>query len=155
MSGEEWKVSEVLELLLKDPDPERNVTAARNLYTGLKSPECVWTGTSIRSTGPSALAVDHAIPYSLWRDNSLWNLLPATQKSNSSKSDKLVTLGLVKRREEAIRLTPPAFNTKRQACSVPFRRSIGKSSYSRPSVKLWRRLLFVGVLIGGMDKTDM
>ena len=88
MSGGEWRVSEVLDLLLKDPDPERNVSAARNLYTALKSPECVWTGRTISS---NSLDIDHAIPWSLWRDNSLWNLLPATSKANSAKSDKLPT----------------------------------------------------------------
>ena len=138
ISGDEWKVSEVLKLLLQDPDPDRNVTATRNLYTGLKSPECVWAGTSIRSTGPSALAVDHAIPYSLWRDNSLWNLLPSTQKSNSSKSDKLVTLGLVKRREEAI---ISYWQIAHQAHPARFQHEASGMIGSTPKVN-WEKLLF-------------
>lgn len=104
MSEGAWRISEVLELLLAEPNPERNVAAARALYTGLYTgsnpPECVWTGRTIRN--PHQLHVDHAIPYSLWRDNSLWNLLPATDKANSAKGNKLPTLKLVRKRKEAV-----------------------------------------------------
>jgi HNH endonuclease len=34
-------------------------------------------------------AVDHVLPFSLWRSNELWNLLPANPVVNGRKSDRL------------------------------------------------------------------
>jgi hypothetical protein len=33
--------------------------------------------------------VDHVIPYSLWHNNDLWNLMPTTKSINESKKAKL------------------------------------------------------------------
>lgn len=52
-----------------------------------QSLNCIWAKTRI--TQPSSLQIDHAFPFSRWPNNDLWNLLPSTKKSNSSKSDKL------------------------------------------------------------------
>ena len=35
--------------------------------------------------------MDHVIPYSLWLNNDLWNLLPASPAVNHAKSDRLVS----------------------------------------------------------------
>jgi phage repressor protein C with HTH and peptisase S24 domain len=35
--------------------------------------------------------VDHAIPFTLWHNNDLWNLLPADTKINNEKRDKLAS----------------------------------------------------------------
>ena len=35
--------------------------------------------------------VDHLIPFSLWYNNDLWNLLPAARSVNLAKKDKLVS----------------------------------------------------------------
>jgi hypothetical protein len=136
MSGEEWKVSEVLDLLLRIPDPERSVNAARVLYTGLDSPECVWTGKTI--PGPEKLHVDHAIPFSLWRDNSLWNLLPAAAGANGSKGDKLPTLPLVRKRREVI---IGYWQLSHQAYPDRFRREAAGMIGPVPEVN-WENLLF-------------
>ena len=136
MSGEEWKVSEVLDLLLRIPDPERSVNAARVLYTGLDSPECVWTGKTI--PGPEKLHVDHAIPFSLWRDNSLWNLLPAAAGANGSKGDKLPTLPLLRKRREVI---IGYWQLSHQAYPDRFRREAAGMIGPVPEVN-WENLLF-------------
>jgi hypothetical protein len=60
--------------------------------------ECVWTGKRVHE-----LAIDHMIPWSLWRNNSLWNLLPSTKSVNSSKSNQLPDLHLIKERFPKIR----------------------------------------------------
>jgi SOS-response transcriptional repressor LexA len=39
--------------------------------------------------GGKAFDVDHAMPFSFWRNNDLWNLFPATPIINANKSDKL------------------------------------------------------------------
>jgi hypothetical protein len=46
--------------------------------------------------------VDHVLPFSLWRNNDLWNLLPADPLVNREKGDSLPTHALLKRRREAI-----------------------------------------------------
>lgn len=46
---------------------------------------CVWSAARIRSS----LHIDHCFPWARWRNNDLWNLLPATEKVNLSKSDRL------------------------------------------------------------------
>ncbi|OQY30707.1 MAG: hypothetical protein B6241_15480 [Spirochaetaceae bacterium 4572_59] len=43
------------------------------------------------------------MPYSLWRNNALWNLFPANKKVNNSKRDKLPEQRFLKSREYRIR----------------------------------------------------
>ena len=90
--------SEVIERLLRIPVRERNVLDARKVYCDLPSRECVWSG------GPlgSRFDVDHVLPYSLWRNNDLWNLLPANPQVNRDKGDRLPTNALLKRRRDVI-----------------------------------------------------
>ena len=59
---------------------------------------CVWTGKQIGRQ----YAIDHAIPYSLWQNNSLWNLFPTKSAVNSRKSDKIPTPELIARSAERI-----------------------------------------------------
>jgi len=53
---------------------------------------CVWTGRMIKN-----LEIDHMIPWSLWRNNSIWNLLPAEGTVNSKKSDLLPSPDLIRK----------------------------------------------------------
>jgi hypothetical protein len=46
--------------------------------------------------------VDHAIPFSLWHCNDLWNLLSCDARVNGSKNDKLPERGLLFQRKDAI-----------------------------------------------------
>ncbi len=50
---------------------------------------CVWSATRIRK----ALHIDHCFPWARWRNNDLWNLLPARGNVNLSKSDRLPSSG--------------------------------------------------------------
>jgi SAM-dependent methyltransferase len=86
MSGKRVQVPEVVERLLIRPDAERDVAAARQAYAGLSELQCVWTGRPIRR-----FEVDHLIPFSLWFNNDLWNLVPAARSVNLAKKDKLVS----------------------------------------------------------------
>ena len=43
------------------------------------------------------------IPFSIWSNNDLWNLLPAHARVNSRKSDAIPAPALVRRREGRIR----------------------------------------------------
>jgi CRISPR/Cas system Type II protein with McrA/HNH and RuvC-like nuclease domain len=55
-----------------------------------------------RTLKPKTIHIDHAIPFTLWRDNSLWNLLPADEKVNNNKRDKLPNENLMNRRRDAV-----------------------------------------------------
>ncbi len=46
---------------------------------------CVWSAARIR-TAPH---IDHCFPWARWRNNDLWNLMPARGNINLSKSDRL------------------------------------------------------------------
>jgi len=69
--------AEVMEVLQITPETERDIIEARNFYTHLwntKEPLiCVWTGQNIDSIGGCHL--DHVLPFSVWKNNELWNLL--------------------------------------------------------------------------------
>ena len=46
--------------------------------------------------------MDHVIPFSLWHNNELWNLLPADAKVNGLKSDRIVTRDTLRAAEERV-----------------------------------------------------
>ncbi|WP_048145888.1 HNH endonuclease domain-containing protein [Methanoplanus limicola] len=48
------------------------------------------------------MSVDHMIPFSVWKNNDLWNLLPALNSVNSKKSDKIPSPALIEKRSDAI-----------------------------------------------------
>jgi len=90
--------SQVIDRLLRVPVWQRNVEDARRVYSALPSRECVWTGGALGLT----FDVDHVLPFSLWRNNDLWNLLPAAPRVNREKADCLPTTNLLKRRKDTI-----------------------------------------------------
>jgi hypothetical protein len=106
---------DVLPLLLARPDPDRVTAVARGIYLAAHADRCVWSGRHLAARN---FVVDHAIPFSLWGNNDLWNLLPADAGINARKSDRLPTGELLKSRQahiqESWRLTreamPQAFD---------------------------------------------
>ena len=92
------RVSEIIELLLTTPLPERDVTDARQTYARLAGKECVWTEKPLHGQ----FAVDHIIPFALWHNNDLWNLVPVLPSVNSQKSDRLPTRSLLLQRRDHI-----------------------------------------------------
>lgn len=90
--------SEVINQLLTTAIPEREVQAARSLYAGLPDKVCVWTDQPLTQ----AFDVDHAIPFALWGNNDLWNLLPAACAVNNQKRDRLPTRDLLRQRKDCL-----------------------------------------------------
>ncbi|MFC1657568.1 methyltransferase domain-containing protein [Candidatus Moduliflexota bacterium] len=91
ISKRQVAVKDVVELLLRRPEVDRDVQLARAVYSDVPDRMCVWTGTSLSRR----FAVDHTMPFSIWRNNDLWNLLPTSSQVNSKKSDKLVSLDVL------------------------------------------------------------
>ena len=88
----------VLPLLLARPEPLRSTALARDVYLAAGVGSCVWTGRPL----DGRFDVDHVIPFSLWGNNDLWNLLPAHRKVNADKSDRLPAGALLRSRRAAI-----------------------------------------------------
>lgn len=89
----------VLEQLLREPVIDREVSVARQCYLKQEGLSCVWSGKLIQ---PHTLAVDHALPFVLWRNNDLWNLLPSHKTVNGQKSDKVPSTDLLTKRKDEI-----------------------------------------------------
>lgn len=81
-----------LHLALQWQESRRDTQQVRQLVTQrLQDPAplpCVWTHSDLHG---KAYAIDHCFPWSRWNNNDLWNLLPATEKANQAKSDRLPT----------------------------------------------------------------
>jgi hypothetical protein len=95
--GDGIEIATVLNLLLEKED-ERNTLDARRFYAGLDRLECVWTGSTLRE----GFEVDHVIPFDLWHNNDVWNLLPASKAANARKSNKLPSNEILQSRKDCI-----------------------------------------------------
>lgn len=89
-SKEEVPVGAILDRLVVRPDPDRETQAARQVFAQTSDLACVWTGKRL-----TVFDVDHVLPYSLWHNNDLWNLLPAAPAVNAKKRDRIPTRALL------------------------------------------------------------
>jgi len=99
LSRNQVAVDQALGILLNEPGQDREVSDARRVYGELRTKRCVWSNRELRG---SAFEVDHAIPFALWHNNDLWNLLPAARAVNNAKRDSLPTRALVHDRRGCI-----------------------------------------------------
>jgi len=94
-------VEKILNGILKSPITLRDVRDSKNLYQKIlkkdNSVSCVWTNRIIET-----YHVDHVIPFSIWKNNDLWNLLPSTPKINGDKIDKIPSLEIIEKRKDLI-----------------------------------------------------
>lgn len=84
----QFSQSELLKALTWE-DPRRTTTRVRSRVIELLKGDgvnCCWSGTKLRA---ESYAVDHAMPFSRWPNNDLWNLLPTKTQINTKKADKL------------------------------------------------------------------
>lgn len=84
----QFSQSELLKALTWE-DPRRTTTRVRSRVNELLKSggvNCCWSGSKLRA---ESYAVDHAMPFSRWPNNDLWNLLPTKTQINTKKSDKL------------------------------------------------------------------
>ncbi len=99
--GENFSTGKVITLLSVDHIQERETQVMRKLYdkyrieTGYLN--SVWGKTNLHT-----YEVDHVMPYSVYGNNDLWNLLPASRKENNAKRDALVTTKLIKNNRDTI-----------------------------------------------------
>ena len=100
-SGNNLSVHKVLNEILKSPITSRDIKESKKLYKDILQKEgnvfCVWTGRKI-----SNYDIDHLIPFSVWKNNDLWNLLPSDSKINNQKRDKIPTPEIIERQKNLI-----------------------------------------------------
>lgn len=94
-------IDKVIHEILKSPVEEREIAESRNLYNSLKDRQgklkCVWSDRPL-----DEYALDHAIPFSVWRNNDLWNLLPSHPAVNNRKRDRIPSPELIENRKDQI-----------------------------------------------------
>jgi CRISPR/Cas system Type II protein with McrA/HNH and RuvC-like nuclease domain len=100
-SSSNLSVNSVLNELLKSPITFREIKESKNIYKEILNKEgkvyCVWTGKEI-----STFDVDHMIPFSIWKNNDLWNLLPSDSRINNQKRDKIPLPEIIERQKHII-----------------------------------------------------
>jgi hypothetical protein len=100
-SNKRLKLEKVVSEILKSPITDRDVAESKKIYKSILNKEgkvyCVWTGKPIIKYD-----VDHMIPFSVWKNNDLWNLLPSQASINNQKRDKIPSAELIERRKEII-----------------------------------------------------
>jgi len=93
------KFAECLDLISKcTQEDERQTQIIRDLILDQKPLKCVWSGKPI-----DKLEIDHMVPWSIWHNNDIWNLLPTKKSINGHKSDSLPSPELIKKRFECIK----------------------------------------------------
>lgn len=88
--------AEVLSLLQANPMGDRDVLLAKRVLDR-HAQKCVWSG---RTSYP--MHIDHMLPYSVTKNNGLWNLAPVLASVNQRKSDKIPTSELISASESRI-----------------------------------------------------
>lgn len=100
-SGKNLSIEKVVSEVLKSPITDREVNESKRIYNSILKKEgkvfCVWTGKAITNYD-----VDHMIPFSVWKNNDLWNLLPSQATTNNKKRDKIPSADLIEKRKGLI-----------------------------------------------------
>jgi HNH endonuclease len=103
-SGNNLSVHKVLNEVLKSPITLREIKESKKLYKEILQKKgmfyCVWTGKRITSLNESN--IDHMIPFSVWKNNDLWNLLPSDARINNQKRDKIPTPEIIDKQKYLI-----------------------------------------------------
>ena len=100
-SKKDLSIEKVVNEVLKSPITAREIAESKKIYSDILQREgkvfCVWTGKAI-----SSYDVDHMIPFSVWKNNDLWNLLPSQSKINNQKRDKIPSPDLIEKQKDLI-----------------------------------------------------
>ncbi len=79
-----------MEQALAWSEPQRDVHIARERVAALRGQGermyCVWSGERLRE---NSFDIDHCFPWAAWPCEDLWNLLPASRRSNNEKGARI------------------------------------------------------------------
>lgn len=129
-------IQEVLSKMLQSPVTDRDVRESKKLYRDMlvqnKTVPCVWTGKKI-----SKYDVDHIIPFSIWKNNDLWNLLPSGSTINNQKRDKIPSPKLIEKQKDIIL---EYWETIYQRHPQRFERELKLSLLGNASLENWKEI---------------
>lgn len=94
-------ITHILDNLLKSPVTKRESEESREIFDSVLKKHgnvsCVWTGIGI-----STYHVEHVIPFAIWKNNDLWNLLPSDARTNNLKRDKIPSPQIIDSKKDLI-----------------------------------------------------
>jgi len=132
--GRSLNLQNVLPKILQSPVNERDTRISNKIFSNYLNEKgdltCVWTGKTIRGD----LNIDHVLPFSVWRNNDLWNLLPANAKINSDKNDRIPGIHTLEKSKDRI---------------IEYWMYIRKSE-----PKIFDRELNISLILGGISNHD-
>lgn len=100
-SGKTLSFEKVVNEVLKSPITEREIRESKKIYNDVLnkkgSVHCVWTGKRI-----TKFDVDHLVPFSVWKNNDLWNLFPSEPVTNNKKRNKIPSVELIEQQKNLI-----------------------------------------------------
>ncbi len=92
------QVDDILQFITFDLNSVlRDTNIIRNLFKDNKYVRCVWSGRKIEDYD-----IDHILPFSIYFNNDIWNLMPSDKKINNKKRDKIPHPKLVEKRKNII-----------------------------------------------------
>lgn len=100
-SGQSKSLGNIISLLSQDFIHERETAFARKVYDRYRQEfgqlKSVWSARNV-----AEYEVDHVLPYAVYGNNDLWNLMPASRSENNAKRDALVSTDLLKQQRHTI-----------------------------------------------------
>lgn len=91
IDNEQIKFGEILKIITNYPIEEREIQESLRFYEHLIKRgipiRSIWSNKPIST--PSERVLAHLVPFSVWKNNDLWNILPALGSENSQKSDRI------------------------------------------------------------------
>ena len=98
LNANQETIKDIIEKLSGDTLELRETTSIRKILSQEK--ECVWSGKELRG---DSYDVDHVLPFSIWFNNDLWNMLPTDRSLNQHrKKAKIPTRKLIEKRADSI-----------------------------------------------------
>jgi hypothetical protein len=95
---------DLLKIIASEPIRERDIQDSKTILLRLEREEgtlkSIWSGKTIDRVDEKVY--DHLIPFSVWKNNELWNILPALKTENQTKSDFIPHPELLDRQKEHI-----------------------------------------------------
>jgi hypothetical protein len=100
----ELTVEGALKKLGTMPETERLTRRASTAYKGLFSQQkflkCTWSGKLVKDF--RSMHIDHIIPFAVWKNNDLWNLIPVRGSVNLEKKDRVPLPEFIEQKREDI-----------------------------------------------------
>ena len=97
LNKDEFATDKIDTMIYKTIFTDRNTNIGRRFLPD--DCHCVWSGKKLTK---GKYDIDHVLPYSIWFNNDLWNLLPCDSKVNGKKSDKIPSPELILKQSDII-----------------------------------------------------